>query len=106
MVIKESEQARQLEIEQLKERVAQMTDSEAELRNTVQDLETQICDKNKVIIIITNSSYLMSPLKGTAPFLISRNQGYVGKMSNGILASRFFSIYWIFYLGPWEFSTR
>lgn len=56
MVIKESEQARQLEIEQLKERVAQMTDSEAELRNTVQDLETQICDKNKVIIIITNSS--------------------------------------------------
>lgn len=48
MLIKENEMARKTEIEQLKTRIHEMADSESTLKKTIQDLETEICDKNKV----------------------------------------------------------
>lgn len=48
MLIKENELARKTEIEHLKNRIQEMAESEITLKKTIQDLETEICDKNKV----------------------------------------------------------
>lgn len=48
MVIKENEETRKTEIEDLKRRMSEMAENESTLNKTIQDLETEICDKNKV----------------------------------------------------------
>lgn len=48
MLIKENEDARNMEIVQLKARIEKLTESENKLKKIIQDLETDICDKNKV----------------------------------------------------------
>ncbi|XP_049873458.1 golgin subfamily A member 1 isoform X3 [Pectinophora gossypiella] len=54
MLIKEHEETRKTEIEQLKRRIDEATDSENALKKTIQDLETEICDKNKKIKTLDN----------------------------------------------------
>lgn len=48
MLIKEGEVLRKAEIEQLKAKIEEMIENETALKKTIQDLETEICDKNKV----------------------------------------------------------
>lgn len=48
MLIKENEEARKKEIEDLKKRIDELIENETALKKTIQDLETEICDKNKV----------------------------------------------------------
>lgn len=52
MLIKENEESRKTEIEKLNRRIEEICESENTLKKTIQDLETEICDKNKVINII------------------------------------------------------
>lgn len=52
MLIKENEESRKSEIEKLNRRIEEICESENTLKKTIQDLETEICDKNKVINII------------------------------------------------------
>nr|XP_049706616.1 golgin subfamily A member 1 isoform X2 [Helicoverpa armigera]XP_049708240.1 golgin subfamily A member 1-like isoform X2 [Helicoverpa armigera] len=54
MLIKESEQARKVEIEQLKNKIDELIENETALKKTIQDLETEICDKNKKIKTLDN----------------------------------------------------
>ncbi|XP_072936488.1 uncharacterized protein [Epargyreus clarus] len=54
MLIKENEASRIVEIEELKKRVDGLVESESTLKKTVQDLETEICDKNKKIKTLDN----------------------------------------------------
>lgn len=54
MLIKENEEARMNEIEQLKTKVEQLVLNETALTKTIQDLETEICDKNKKIKTLDN----------------------------------------------------
>ncbi|KAJ0181728.1 hypothetical protein K1T71_002450 [Dendrolimus kikuchii] len=54
MLIKENEEARKAEIEQLKAHINELTKSENTLKKTIQDLETEICDKNKKIKTLDN----------------------------------------------------
>ncbi|CAH2988597.1 unnamed protein product [Chilo suppressalis] len=54
MLIKENEEARKTEIEELKRRIEEVTENEATLKKTIQDLETEICDKNKKIKTLDN----------------------------------------------------
>ncbi|XP_013200605.1 golgin subfamily A member 1 [Amyelois transitella] len=49
MLIKENEETRKAEIEQLNRRVQELGESEEKLKKTIQDFETEICDKNKKI---------------------------------------------------------
>lgn len=53
MLIKENEESRKAEIEQLKAKVEELADNETALKKTIQDLETEICDKNKVTLYDT-----------------------------------------------------
>lgn len=48
MLIKENEESRKAETEELKRRIDQLVESENTLKKSIQDLETEICDKNKV----------------------------------------------------------
>lgn len=48
MLIKENEELRKAEIDELKWRIDQLVESENTLQKSIQDLETEICDKNKV----------------------------------------------------------
>lgn len=50
MLIKENEESRMVEIRQLNTRINELAESENTIKNTIQDLETEICDKNKVTI--------------------------------------------------------
>ncbi|KAL0894637.1 hypothetical protein ABMA27_013191 [Loxostege sticticalis] len=54
MLIKENEESRKAEIEELKRRNNEMTESESTLKKTIKDLETEICDKNKKIKTLDN----------------------------------------------------
>ncbi|CAK1603332.1 unnamed protein product [Parnassius mnemosyne] len=54
MLIKENEESRKAEIEQLKKRIDSLLQSESSLKKTIQDLETEICDKNKKIKTLDN----------------------------------------------------
>ncbi|XP_053607951.1 golgin subfamily A member 1 isoform X2 [Plodia interpunctella] len=49
MLIKETEEARKTEIEELKRKVEESVENEAKLKKTIQQFETEICDKNKKI---------------------------------------------------------
>lgn len=59
MLIKENEESRKTEIEKLNRRIEEICESENTLKKTIQDLETEICDKNKVTGIV----WLNTPLK-------------------------------------------
>lgn len=48
MLIKQNEESRKTETEQLKSRIGELTENENSLKKTIHDLETEICDKNKV----------------------------------------------------------
>lgn len=48
MIIKENESARIKETEELKQRVDKLMENETAHNKTIQDLQTEICDKNKV----------------------------------------------------------
>lgn len=50
MLIKENEETRKAEIDALKMRIDELMKNEELLKKTIQDLETDISDKNKVII--------------------------------------------------------
>ncbi|CAB3231209.1 unnamed protein product [Arctia plantaginis] len=54
MLIKEGEVLRKTETEQLKAKIEEMTENETVLKKTIQDLETEICDKNKKIKTLDN----------------------------------------------------
>lgn len=54
MIIKENEESRKIEIANLKQRIEELNDSERTLQKTVQDLETDISDKNKKIKTLDN----------------------------------------------------
>ncbi|XP_045765876.1 golgin subfamily A member 1 isoform X1 [Maniola jurtina] len=54
MIIKENEAARTKEMEQLQRRIESFAETEAALRKSMQDLETEICDKNKKIKTLDN----------------------------------------------------
>ncbi|KAI8427657.1 hypothetical protein MSG28_002128 [Choristoneura fumiferana] len=54
MLIKENEESRKAEIEKLNRRIEEMSESENALKKTIQDLETEICDKNKKIKTLDN----------------------------------------------------
>ncbi|KAM3962819.1 golgin 97 [Aphomia sociella] len=54
MLIKENEESRKAEIEQLRNRIDAFTEGENILKKTIQDLETEICDKNKKIKTLDN----------------------------------------------------
>ncbi|CAH0700732.1 unnamed protein product [Spodoptera exigua] len=54
MLIKETEEARKQEIEQLKKKIDELIENETALKKTIQDLETEICDKNKKIKTLDN----------------------------------------------------
>ncbi|XP_039764866.1 golgin subfamily A member 1 isoform X2 [Pararge aegeria] len=54
MIIKENEAARTKEIEQLQRRIESFAETENSLRKSIQDLETEICDKNKKIKTLDN----------------------------------------------------
>nr|XP_012548446.1 golgin subfamily A member 1 isoform X3 [Bombyx mori] len=54
MLIKQSEETRKKEIEALNKRIHELTESEATLKSTIQELETEICDKNKKIKTLDN----------------------------------------------------
>ncbi|XP_050550990.1 golgin subfamily A member 1 isoform X2 [Spodoptera frugiperda] len=54
MLIKETEEARKQEIEQLKKKIDELIENETALKKTIQDLETDICDKNKKIKTLDN----------------------------------------------------
>lgn len=54
MLIKENEEARKAEIDQLKLRIEELTESENALKKTIKDLEADICDKNKKIKTLDN----------------------------------------------------
>ncbi|XP_075992105.1 uncharacterized protein LOC142987313 isoform X3 [Anticarsia gemmatalis] len=54
MLIKENEESRIAEIEQLKTKVEELIENETALKKTIQDLETEICDKNKKIKTLDN----------------------------------------------------
>jgi cell division protein FtsB len=63
MLIKENEETRKVEIGDLKRQMEQQTESETALKKTIQDLETEICDKNKVFLShIFRSAYHLSCL--------------------------------------------
>lgn len=48
MIIKENEALRLKEMEEMKKRIEAFTESENTLKRNIQDLQTEICDKNKV----------------------------------------------------------
>lgn len=48
MIIKENEAFRLKEMEEMKKRIEAFTESENTLKRNIQDLQTEICDKNKV----------------------------------------------------------
>lgn len=48
MIIKGNEASRLKEMEELKKRIEALTESENALKRSIQDLQTEICDKNKV----------------------------------------------------------
>ncbi|KAJ2953515.1 hypothetical protein O0L34_g1116 [Tuta absoluta] len=54
MLIKESEATRCADIERLTRQLAEMQGNEQTLQNTIQNLETEICDKNKKIKTLDN----------------------------------------------------
>ncbi|XP_034828242.1 golgin subfamily A member 1-like isoform X2 [Maniola hyperantus] len=54
MIIKENEAARTKEMEQLQRRIESFAETETALRKSIQDLETEICDKNKKIKTLDN----------------------------------------------------
>lgn len=54
MLIKQNEESRLAEIEQFKKRIDEFTESENTFKKTIQDLETEICDKNKKIKTLDN----------------------------------------------------
>ncbi|XP_061376942.1 golgin subfamily A member 1 isoform X2 [Danaus plexippus] len=54
LIIKENEKARTKEIEDLQRRIEAFTESENSLKKSIQDLETEICDKNKKIKTLDN----------------------------------------------------
>ncbi|XP_026757223.2 golgin subfamily A member 1 isoform X2 [Galleria mellonella] len=54
MLIKQNEESRLAELEQLKKRIDEFTESENTFKKTIQDLETEICDKNKKIKTLDN----------------------------------------------------
>ncbi|XP_059059386.1 golgin subfamily A member 1 isoform X1 [Achroia grisella] len=54
MLIKENEETRKTEIEQLKKRIDEFTESETTFKKTIEDFETEICDKNKKIKTLDN----------------------------------------------------
>lgn len=48
MIIKENEESRIKEVAELRSQIESFTESESALKKTIQDLEAEICDKNKV----------------------------------------------------------
>ncbi|CAH2104828.1 unnamed protein product [Euphydryas editha] len=54
MIIKENEASRLKEMEELKIRIDALTESENALKRNIQDLQTEICDKNKKIKTLDN----------------------------------------------------
>lgn len=48
MLIKENDETRKAEIAELRLKIEQLTENENNLKRSIQDLETEICDKNKV----------------------------------------------------------
>ncbi|XP_050675513.1 golgin subfamily A member 1 isoform X1 [Leptidea sinapis] len=54
MLIKESEESRNKEIEQLRSKIEEFIVSDSTLKKTIQDLQDEICDKNKKIKTLDN----------------------------------------------------
>ncbi|XP_022125782.2 spindle assembly abnormal protein 6 homolog isoform X2 [Pieris rapae] len=54
MLIKENEEARNKEIEELRQRIKIFTETEDAFKKTIQDLEAEICDRNKKIKTLDN----------------------------------------------------
>ncbi|XP_046961557.1 golgin subfamily A member 1-like isoform X2 [Vanessa cardui] len=54
MIIKENETTRLKEMEELKRNIEVFTESESALKRNIQDLQTEICDKNKKIKTLDN----------------------------------------------------
>ncbi|XP_045458726.1 golgin subfamily A member 1-like [Melitaea cinxia] len=54
MIIKENEALRLKEMEEMKKRIEAFTESENTLKRNIQDLQTEICDKNKKIKTLDN----------------------------------------------------
>ncbi|XP_047510055.1 golgin subfamily A member 1 isoform X2 [Pieris napi] len=54
MLIKENEEARNKENEELRQRIKIFTENEVTLKKTIQDLEAEICDRNKKIKTLDN----------------------------------------------------
>ncbi|XP_050361772.1 golgin subfamily A member 1 isoform X1 [Nymphalis io] len=54
MIIKENETTRLKEMEELKKNIEAFTESESALKRNIQDLQTEICDKNKKIKTLDN----------------------------------------------------
>ncbi|KOB79136.1 putative DNA double-strand break repair Rad50 ATPase [Operophtera brumata] len=54
MLIKETEETRKSEIAELRGKIEQLTESENNLKKSIKDLETDICDKNKKVKSLEN----------------------------------------------------
>lgn len=52
MLIKETEETRKAEMIELRGNIEQLTESENNLKKSIHDLETVICDKNKVNVYL------------------------------------------------------
>ncbi|XP_063376140.1 golgin subfamily A member 1-like isoform X3 [Cydia fagiglandana] len=79
MLIKENDESRKAEIEQLNRKIDEMAESENSLKKTIQDLETEICDKNKKIKTLDNrisdmKKTLQRELQSSKPDLLAAEE--------------------------------
>ncbi|XP_063617773.1 golgin subfamily A member 1-like isoform X3 [Cydia splendana] len=79
MLIKENDESRKAEIEQLNRKIDDMAESENSLKKTIQDLETEICDKNKKIKTLDNrisdmKKTLQRELQSSKPDLLAAEE--------------------------------
>ncbi|XP_063529736.1 golgin subfamily A member 1-like isoform X2 [Cydia strobilella] len=79
MLIKENDELRKAEIEQLKRKIDEMAESENSLKKIIQDLETEICDKNKKIKTLDNrisdmKKTLQRELQSSKPDLLAAEE--------------------------------
>ncbi|XP_047987860.1 golgin subfamily A member 1 isoform X3 [Leguminivora glycinivorella] len=79
MLIKENDESRKAEIEQLNKKIYEMAESENSFKKTIQDLETEICDKNKKIKTLDNrisdmKKTLQRELQSSKPDLLAAEE--------------------------------
>ncbi|XP_063358622.1 golgin subfamily A member 1 [Cydia amplana] len=79
MIIKENDESRKAEIEQLNRKIDDMAESENSLKKTIQDLENEICDKNKKIKTLDNrisdmKKTLQRELQSSKPDLLAAEE--------------------------------